>query len=105
MTGTDIKITSSSGSDFDAYLAMPASGAGPGVVVAPAVHGINQGIRDFTDRRPCLDRGNDWWNEVRLATSRSAHGVEGSSRASVVTTFAVTTHPFDLYLLNFWVYL
>ena len=50
MAGTGIKITSSSGSDFDAYLAMSASGAGPGVVVAPAVHGINQGIRDFTDR-------------------------------------------------------
>ena len=49
MAGTDIKIPSSSGSDFDAYLAMPASGAGPGVVVAPAVHGVNQGIRDFTD--------------------------------------------------------
>ena len=49
MAGTDIKVTSSSGPQFDAYLAMPASGAGPGVVVAPAVHGVNEGIRNFTD--------------------------------------------------------
>ena len=49
MAGKDIKIHSSSGTEFDAYLAAPASGAGPGVVVAPAVHGINEGIRNFTD--------------------------------------------------------
>ena len=48
MAGKDIKILSSSGTEFDAYLAAPASGAGPGVVVAPAVHGINEGIRNFT---------------------------------------------------------
>ncbi|MDP6645429.1 MAG: dienelactone hydrolase family protein [Rhodospirillales bacterium] len=49
MAGSDIKITSSEGGDFDAYLAAPASGGGPGVVIVPAVLGVNEGIRKFAD--------------------------------------------------------
>ena len=49
MAGSDIKITSFGGGEFDGYLATPGSGPGPGVVIAPAVHGINQGIRKFAD--------------------------------------------------------
>ncbi|NQV57710.1 MAG: dienelactone hydrolase family protein [Rhodospirillales bacterium] len=49
MAGSDIKITSSSGGQFDAYLAAPDTGAGPGVVIVPAVHGVIGNIRNYAD--------------------------------------------------------
>ena len=48
MSGKDIAITGKDGS-FQGYLAMPASGAGPGVVVIQEIFGINPWLRQMTD--------------------------------------------------------
>jgi len=44
-----IKIKAFDGGEFDGYLAMPASGYGPGVVVLQEIFGINQYLRDVAD--------------------------------------------------------
>src|SRR6185369_3851565 len=44
-----IKINSFDGGEFDAYLALPASGYGPGIVVLQEIFGINQYLRDVAD--------------------------------------------------------
>ena len=44
-----IKINSSDGGEFDAYLALPASGYGPGIVVIQEIFGINNYIRSVAD--------------------------------------------------------
>ena len=44
-----IKINSFDGGEFDAYLAMPASGYGPGIVVLQEIFGVNQYLRDVAD--------------------------------------------------------
>lgn len=44
-----IKIKSSDGDEFDAYLALPAGGYGPGVVVLQEIFGVNQFMRDTCD--------------------------------------------------------
>ena len=44
-----IKIKSFDGGEFDAYLALPASGYGPGIVVLQEIFGINQYLRDVAD--------------------------------------------------------
>ena len=49
MAGTDIKIKSSEGGEFDCYLATPESSSGPAVIVVAAVNGVSQDIRDLTD--------------------------------------------------------
>lgn len=49
MTGTDIKVKSSEGSEFDCYLATPDGGRGPGVIVVAAVDGVSPDIRALTD--------------------------------------------------------
>jgi carboxymethylenebutenolidase len=43
------KITAFDGGEFDAYLALPASGYGPGIVVLQEIFGINQYLRDVAD--------------------------------------------------------
>jgi carboxymethylenebutenolidase len=48
MTGKDIEITGRDGA-FAAYLAAPAAGRGPGVVVIQEIFGVNQVMRDITD--------------------------------------------------------
>lgn len=48
MSGKDITINGKDGS-FTAYLATPASGKGPGVVVIQEIFGINPWIREVTD--------------------------------------------------------
>jgi carboxymethylenebutenolidase len=48
MAGTDITIHGADG-DFAAYLALPASGAGPGLVVIQEIFGVNQVMREVTD--------------------------------------------------------
>ena len=45
----DITITAADGGSFSAYLAVPKSGKGPGVVVIQEVFGVNQVMRDLTD--------------------------------------------------------
>ena len=50
MPGRTIKITSSTGGEFDCYLAEPAaSGAVPAVVLASAVHGVDADVRAIAD--------------------------------------------------------
>ena len=44
-----IKINSFDGGEFDAYLARPASGYGPGIVVLQEIFGVNQYLRDVAD--------------------------------------------------------
>lgn len=48
MSEQDIEITCDDGT-FSGYLAMPASGRGPGVIVIQEIFGINQGIREMCD--------------------------------------------------------
>lgn len=48
MSGQDITIKGPDGS-FSAYLATPASGSGPGIVVAQEIFGVNQVMRDTAD--------------------------------------------------------
>jgi carboxymethylenebutenolidase len=42
-----IKIKSFDGDEFDAYVALPASGYGPGIVVLQEIFGVNQSMRDI----------------------------------------------------------
>ena len=42
-------IKSSDGGEFDSYLAVPASGYGPGIVVLQEIFGVNQFMRDTCD--------------------------------------------------------
>ncbi|HWF88723.1 MAG TPA: dienelactone hydrolase family protein [Pyrinomonadaceae bacterium] len=44
-----IKINSFDGGEFDGYLARPASGYGPGIVVLQEIFGVNQYLRDVAD--------------------------------------------------------
>lgn len=46
---TDITITASDGGTFSAYLANPASGSGPGLLVIQEIFGVNQVMRDLCD--------------------------------------------------------
>ena len=83
---TMIKIKSFDGGEFDGYLAMPASGYGPGIVVLQEIFGINQYLRDvaewyaahgFVALVPDLfwriqpnieltDKGDDWKRAIEL---------------------------------------
>ena len=49
MTGQDIRITGPAG-EFSAYLAKPASGTGPGIVVLQEIFGVNHVMREMCDR-------------------------------------------------------
>ena len=44
-----VKLKSSDGGEFDAYLALPASGYGPGIVVLQEIFGVNQFLRGIAD--------------------------------------------------------
>jgi len=44
-----VKIKSSDGGEFDAYIALPASGCGPGIVVLQEIFGVNQFLRSIAD--------------------------------------------------------
>jgi len=81
-----IKIKAFDGEEFDGYLALPASGYGPGIVVLQEIFGINQYLRDvaewyaahgFVALVPDLfwriqpgieltDKGDDWKRAVEL---------------------------------------
>ncbi len=45
----DIRIKARDGGDFSAYLATPASGAGPGILLIQEVFGVNKVMRDLAD--------------------------------------------------------
>ncbi|MDP1794015.1 MAG: dienelactone hydrolase family protein [Acidimicrobiales bacterium] len=44
------RITANDGGGFDAYCAIPDSGSGPGLLVFQEIFGINDNIRDLSDR-------------------------------------------------------
>ncbi len=44
-----VTITAADGGSFSAYLAAPAGGSGPGIVVAQEIFGVNQVMRDICD--------------------------------------------------------
>ena len=50
MSGSDISIAAPDGGTFTGYLAPPASGKGPGVVVVQEIFGVNAVMRGITDR-------------------------------------------------------
>lgn len=49
MSGREITITAADGGEFMGYLATPASGGGPGVVVIQEIFGVNAVMRGITD--------------------------------------------------------
>jgi carboxymethylenebutenolidase len=49
MTGNSITVTGRDGASFKAYLATPAKGSGPGILLLQDIFGINQYIRDVAD--------------------------------------------------------
>ncbi|MFQ5763925.1 MAG: dienelactone hydrolase family protein [Rhodospirillales bacterium] len=49
MSGKEITINAADGSEFMGYLATPASGGGPGVVVIQEIFGVNDVMRGITD--------------------------------------------------------
>jgi carboxymethylenebutenolidase len=49
MPGKTIEITAADGGRFDAYLAVPAEGSGPGLVLIQEIFGVNQHMRDLAD--------------------------------------------------------
>ena len=49
MAGQDIRIKSSPEGEFGAYLAAPASGRGPGIVVIQEIFGVNKVMRTIAD--------------------------------------------------------
>ncbi|NYE25172.1 dienelactone hydrolase family protein [Pigmentiphaga litoralis] len=49
MTGRYIDLSDASGATFRAYLAVPASGSGPGVVLCQEIFGINESMREVAD--------------------------------------------------------
>lgn len=49
MSGSEITIKAKDGGSFMGYLAKPASGRGPGVVVIQEIFGVNKVMRDITD--------------------------------------------------------
>ena len=44
-----IKVQSLDGGEFDGYLALPASGYGPGIVVLQEIYGVNNYMRSVAD--------------------------------------------------------
>jgi len=81
-----IKINSFDGGEFDAYVSLPASGYGPGIVVLQEIFGVNQYLRDVADWyaahgfvalvpdlfwriKPGIeltDKGDDWKRAIEL---------------------------------------
>src|SRR5690349_5771810 len=97
-----IKINSIDNGEFDGYLALPASGYGPGIVVLQEIFGINQYLRDVADWyaahgfvalvpdlfwriQPGIeltDKGDDWKRAIELYQKiDEAKAVEDSAAA------------------------
>lgn len=49
MPGTMIDIAAEDGGSFEGYLALPASGSGPGILLIQEIFGVNSHIRDVAD--------------------------------------------------------
>jgi carboxymethylenebutenolidase len=97
-----IKINSFDGGEFGAYMALPASGYGPGIVVLQEIFGVNQYLRDVADWyaahgfvalvpdlfwriQPGIeltDKGDDWQKAIDLYMKMDeAKAVEDSAAA------------------------
>jgi carboxymethylenebutenolidase len=97
-----ITIKSFDGGDFGAYMALPASGYGPGIVVLQEIFGVNQYLRDVADWyaahgfvalvpdlfwriKPGIeltDKGDDWKRAIELYQKiDEAKAVEDSAAA------------------------
>ena len=50
MAGQTINVSAADGEQFKAYVAKPAQGSGPGLLVIQEIFGVNQHIRDVCDR-------------------------------------------------------
>ena len=50
MAGQYISVSAADGGQFKAYVAKPAQGSGPGLLVIQEIFGVNQHIRDVCDR-------------------------------------------------------
>ena len=55
MSGKDISVRGADGS-FGGYLASPASGHGPGVIVIQEIFGVNKVVRDICDQHAARGR-------------------------------------------------
>lgn len=69
MTATNIRVLSREGGEFDCYVAAPDSaGTVPAVVLASAVHGVDEDIREIADQlaaRGCIAAAPDlFWRSV-----------------------------------------
>jgi carboxymethylenebutenolidase len=51
----DIKIQSSGGGEFDCHLALPEGAPGPGLIIMPAIWGVDDDIRNTA--RDCAEKG------------------------------------------------
>src|SRR5438477_12995864 len=49
MTGSFITVTAADGGKFQAYLAQPARGSGPGIVLLQEIFGVNHHIKAVAD--------------------------------------------------------
>lgn len=49
MAGTEVTIAAADGGKFAGYLATPAAGKGPGILVIQEIFGVNKVMRDLTD--------------------------------------------------------
>jgi carboxymethylenebutenolidase len=97
-----IKIKSFDGGEFDGYLALPASGYGPGIVVLQEIFGINGFVREVADwyaahgfvavapdlfwrlepRVELTDKGDDWNKAIEFYQKLDeAKAVEDSAAA------------------------
>src|SRR4026207_2025467 len=97
-----ITIQSFDGGEFDAYLALPASGYGPGVVVLQEIYGVNSYMRSVADWYAAhgfvalcpdlcwriergvqlADKGDDWNKAIELYQKiDEAKAVEDSAAA------------------------
>lgn len=86
MTGTGIRITASEGGAFDCYLSAPAAGPATGVILASAVHGVDEDLRATADR--FADAGllvaapDLFWRTDPGPTPRTEEGARRSSARS-----------------------
>jgi carboxymethylenebutenolidase len=69
MKGKNVRIRSSEGGEFDCYVCVPGTGAkAPAAVLASAVHGVNDDLRDIADEladRGCIAAAPDlFWRTI-----------------------------------------
>ena len=75
-------IKSFDGGEFDAYLALPASGYGPGIVVLQEIFGVNDYMRSVADwtgwrqPQPCWASATSRWSMPGSRTT--AEGLPGN---------------------------